>query len=804
MHNPIKNVREVSIMAIWPKKTQKIECFLSFVYWNPVRKKEIGVPEGIEARMMDYNPLLADEVIGQGKTTGDEGNIHIVSTAEHEKKPDVFFELLTGGKYIELETNRLVSQNQRNTGQHYLLLPQKWSSKKRYAVDYRAGYFRNFSGARIGTAEFPLTFRLWIDCFLQFIYWNQVKQQYMGLPAGITVEALDYDPLAHLEIPIVGPMGSQLDADDPLGHGLTDEEGKAYLRILYKDEAKPDIYFKYSIPNDMPNRIDLASNELKGDPVPGERILFSFMDPTAIERPMGSKMPRAEGATLPLPREWNTRQRYALEDPARKGYWDDFAASRIGIAANPYVFDIFQEVPKFTTGNKIDYLIDGNAALASITNALENATKSIHFEVMLFFNDEIGNRLKDLLIRKAKEGVEVRLMVDVNTTGSSHSLITMKKIWIKYLVDMADEERARLLKKLDAEMEAEKQRGNTEKMRKEFNDTPNLTFKDTSFPYVQILPAKLPPGIPDFYRELSPMPFFTIARTDHRKIIIVDGKIGFLGGMNVGGEYFYENPFDPGKDAEEEAKTAASEKWIKWHDCFCEIRGPAVRELQKLYRERWVAEGGDPFPIGPHDLGIGTDPDHPYFPRIDAEPEDVPLKIISTTPAVRFHIHEEYLALIDNAKKEIYIENPYLSTYEIVDHLVRAAKRGVRVHYIFPDEHNDSLDFLYSARMVYGDMLDAGIHIYEYRNHMTHAKVAVIDDDITVIGSANFNHSAMFNHFESNVIIKNETVAENFRRDFFIRDIKNSRKIKKEDLAGLMPVSPAAYAWLKLIVFKYF
>lgn len=769
-------------------RKRKLECYLAFVYWNPIQKKEMGVPEGIEVRVMDYDRWSANDLIGQGQTTGEGGSVHIISIDTNEKKPDVFFELITGGKYIELETNRLVSREQQDPDNHYLLLPQEWSSKDKFAVNYEPGYYDNFTGSQIGEDRFPLTFRLWIDCFIQFVYWNEVKQQYVGLPAGIKVEALDYDPLG---------------ADDLLGNAITDENGKAYLRLLNKDETRPDIYFRYTIPGDMPNRIDLNTNQLKGKSVEAKALRLSAVDSSAVVRPVGSKMPPVENGTLPIPRQWSTRQRYAYEDPGRKGYWNDFTGSRIGIADNPYVFDIFQEMPKYISGNKVNYLIDGKDALSAITKAIESAAKSIHIQFMLFFNDVIGNRLKDLLIRKAKEGVEVRLLFDVFTTGSSEGLISMKILWLEYLVDMDDEERARMIEKLKAEIEPEKQRGNTEKMREEFNNTPNLIFKDSRFPYIQVLPPELPPGVPDLYKDLSPMPFFTAARIDHRKIIIVDGKIGFLGGMNIGREYLYDIPFDPTMDAEEEAQTVTEEPWVKWHDCFCEIRGPAVRELQKLFRERWVVEEGDLFDMGPYDMEGGTDPNHPYFPRIDPEPGGVPAKILTTTPEVRLHIHEEYLSLIDNAKEEIYIENPYLTTLEIKDHLVRAAERGVEVHYLFPDEHNDSLDFTYSARILYSEMLDAGIHVYEYQNHMTHAKVAVIDD-MTVIGSANFNHSAMFNNFDANVVIKSKTIADNFKRDFFIPDIKNSRKIKKEEVPGLINIHPAAYLWLKLIVQKFF
>ncbi|MCP5102026.1 MAG: phosphatidylserine/phosphatidylglycerophosphate/cardiolipin synthase family protein [bacterium] len=786
------------------KKKPKLECYLAFVYWNPIAKKEMGVPEGIEVRVMDYDLLSANDFIGGGETTEEGGKVHIISHNKNEKKPEVFFEIIPDGKYIELETNRLVSLGERVPGKHYLLLPKKWSSKDKFATDYTPGYFKNFSASRIGSPEFPLTFRLWIDCFVRFIYWNEVKQEYMGLPAGIKVEALDYDPLAHLDIPIIGHVGKYLDEDDPLGHGVTDEKGKTYIRLLYKDETRPDIYFKYEIPGDLPNRIDLNTNRLSGEPVEEKQLRLSPMEAAAAERPLCPKMPPATQGMLLLPRRWNTHRGFAFEDPTRRGYWNEFIGSRIGISPNPYVFDIFQESPRFIDGNKVDYLIDGKEALSAVTRAVESASKSIHVEFMLFFNDKIGNRFKDMLIRKAKEGVEVRLMFDVRTTGSSHSLIAMKKLWVKYLVDLDEEEQNRRIEKLNAEIEPEKQRGNTEAMREELNNTETLIFKDTSFPYVQILPRELPPEVPDLYRELSHMPSFTVARIDHRKMIIVDGKIGFLGGMNIGGEYFYEIPMNPGMDDEEEAHATVEEPWIKWHDCFCEIHGPAVREMQKLFRERWAVEGGDLFPIGPYDLDGGTDHGHPYFPRIDPEPENVLVKILSTTPGVRFHVHEEYISLIDSAKKEIYIENPYLSTLEIKVHLVQAAKRGVEVHYIFPDEHNDSIDFTYANRIIYGDMLEAGIHVYEYRNHMTHAKVAVFDNEITVIGSANFNHSALFNNFESSATIKSETVAADFKRDFFIPDIKNSRKISKEDIDELLNIHPAAYVWLKTIVQKFF
>jgi cardiolipin synthase len=779
------------------------ECYLAFVYWNPNQKRYVGVPEGIEVRVIDYDPLSAHDVIGSGRI-GKEGRVNISAVTKDRERPDVFFELLTHGNYIELETNRLVSKDDRRAERHYQILPPKWSSRNKYAKDYSVGFLKNFEGSAIGSPSLPLTFHLSLDCFIRFVYWNELKQEYLGLPEGIEVEGIDYDPGSHLGIPVLDTLIDYLNPDDTLGHGFTNQEGTAHLRLFYKDETNPDIYFKYRVPNDKPNRIDLRSNKLRGKPVQDRKIRLTSSDPGVVERPAGTRMPRVEKRTLPIPREWSTRNRYALEDLQRKGYWDSFAGYRIGIAESPYVFDIFEEMPRFITGNRIDYLIDGDQTLPRIEQAIENAEKSIHIEIMFFFNDRIGNRVKDLLIRKAREGVEVRLLFDADTTAGTYSALKLRKIWVDRLIDMPDSQREQLLQQIDAAIPGERLRGDTKSMRRELEATPNLSFHNSAFPYVQLLPSASS-EIPNAYQEIEGrLPFFTLVRIDHRKMIIVDGKIGFLGGMNNGEEYLYDKPFDPAIDAEQEAKTSSSEPWVKWHDCFCEIRGPAVRELQKLFRERWVIEGGDRFSIGPQDAGVGTDPNHAYFPRIDPEPENVAVKIASTTPGARFHIQEEYLTLIDNAREEIYIENPYLSGNEVKEHLIRAAKRGVRVHYIFPDEHNDSPEFLYSARIKYEDFLNAGVHVYEYQNHMTHGKVATIDNDITVIGSANFNHSSMFNHYEVNVFVKNEQITSNFKKDLFQRDIEASRPISKADLRGLIQISPIADLYVRVIVNSWF
>lgn len=130
----------------------ELECNLAFLYWNRIQKKHMGVPEGVEVRVIDED-IKWDDVIGRGRIIGNEGKVHIISINKDEGNPDVFFEVLTNSRFIELETNRLVTADERDSSKHYLPLPRKWSSRGKYR-----GYFDDFEGTRIGSTSLPLTF----------------------------------------------------------------------------------------------------------------------------------------------------------------------------------------------------------------------------------------------------------------------------------------------------------------------------------------------------------------------------------------------------------------------------------------------------------------------------------------------------------------------------------------------------------------------------------------------------------------------------------------------------------------------
>jgi phosphatidylserine/phosphatidylglycerophosphate/cardiolipin synthase-like enzyme len=730
----------------------KIECNLAFVYWNPVLRRMMGVPDNLEVRVLDHDPVVADDILGAGRTRGGAGHVQIQADTEAggEAEVEVYFEIMSGGLGIDLETGAFGFASEIPDRRRHLKLPDRWSSKNNFSTTYVRGLFKVSSDLVIGAPDEPLTFVITFDCFLRLVYWNERRSAYMGLPAGIEVEAVDREGVL---------------ADRVLARGALDEHGRVHLRLDPDHEPCPDLYFQYRIPDEIPAAVDLDTNALA-----------------------------ASG--FPIPRAWSSFESFALEDPATRGYWDDFIGYRVGIETNPYVFDVHDGAPKRRAGNLARPLIDGHEVLARLTSLIEAAESSIHIEVMLFFNDPIGRRITDLLVEAARRGVSVRVMFDQKTTAESFRLYTLKSVWARGLLRLSDEERDALLARFKEEEEAEKVRGDTAAIRAALEAAPNARVLDTAFPYVEVRP-EAPSDVPEAYRELTArLPFFTMARIDHRKIIVIDGKAALVGGLNIGQEYLYDKPFDPLKDAGEE-------EWAKWHDVMLEVNGPAVRDLQTLFRERWVEEGGDAFDLGPRELGAGTDPGHPTFPRMEPRLDGLPITIASTTPGARLHIHNEVLGRMAAAERRILVQVPYFTSQEAWSLLEDAARRKVRVLCVFPSDHSDSLEFLYAARLRYRDLLRAGVEVYEYKSHMTHAKV-VVADDAAVIGSANLNHAGLFNHYEVAATVEDAGFADALERDLFQRDIGYSRRIEEADIQALTDISPAAKIYIKAFVNVWF
>jgi len=357
-------------------------------------------------------------------------------------------------------------------------------------------------------------------------------------------------------------------------------------------------------------------------------------------------------------------------------------------------------------GNKIKLLINGENKFPEVLDALKNAKHHIHIQYYIFEDGDIANAIKDVLVQKAKEGVEVRFIYD--DFGSS----SIRKEFVQELKDGG----------------------------------------------VQAYP---------FYKVLFILFASRVNYRNHRKMIIIDGCIGFTGGINVSDRYINK----PGQ--------------LYWRDTHVKISGPGVYYLQYLFICDWNFCSGkylklqkDFFCTGPVSGGKAT-------VQIAASGPD------SDFPTLMFSM----VQTIGLAEKELLITTPYfIPGGNILDALQVAAMSGVNVKILVPDKSDSSLINM-ASRSYYGELLDAGVEVYRYQKGFVHAKTMVSDGQLCIIGTANMDHRSFELNFEVNSMIYDTTTAEELR-DVFYRDIRDAKKInpatwKKRSLYRQLPEKAA-------------
>jgi cardiolipin synthase len=271
---------------------------------------------------------------------------------------------------------------------------------------------------------------------------------------------------------------------------------------------------------------------------------------------------------------------------------------------------------------------------------------------------------------------------------------------------------------------------------------------------------------------------------DHRKIVIVDGRVGYCGGANVGAQYMYHVAFDPAKDAraegEERKQAGLGEPWWKWHDSLTRFEGPVVVALDHHFRDRWVLDGGNELPPEPTVPGKRPPRGAPirdarvYCNEPSAEPNGV---------------RELYLRLIRDARRSIFIENPYLYHPELAAALCEAKKAtpSLDVVLIVPSgRHNDNSFGQDAQEHEYARYLECGIAVHEYQNHFNHLKMAVFDERWSVHGSTNLNCRSLEDDkdFELVVLVDDESLARWILENVRDVDVRHARRIGAEDLGG--------------------
>jgi cardiolipin synthase len=361
-------------------------------------------------------------------------------------------------------------------------------------------------------------------------------------------------------------------------------------------------------------------------------------------------------------------------------------------------------------GNKVDLLIDGPATYAAMFKAVEDAKDHINMETFIFDADETGRKFADLLLQKQSEGVQVNIIYDsIGTLGTPQSFFDrLKKEGIQVL---------------------------------EFNP-------------VKFSPWHLPI---EFLRVLLR---WEPTHRDHRKILVVDGKVAFTGGVNISGVY---SKSLSGRDEDEK-----KDKKIPWRDTDIRIEGPAVAEFQKLFLDTWQRENGS-------ELAGGN-----FFPHIKEAGKDL-VQVVSNTPGEKNRItFIMYVSALTFAENSVHLTNSYfVPDKQTIKALTGAAMRGVDIKMILPKK-TDSWMALYAGRYYYSRLLNSGVKIYQLRNALLHAKTAVIDGVWATVGSTNMDFWSFLRGDEVNAIILGYDFSAAMEK-MFARDLDESDQVKLEE-----------------------
>lgn len=337
--------------------------------------------------------------------------------------------------------------------------------------------------------------------------------------------------------------------------------------------------------------------------------------------------------------------------------------------------------------NSLELFTEGKQMFERMFQDIEKAQHHIHFEFYILCPDTIGRRMMDALMKKAREGVEVRMIID--DVGSW-------KLKRKHL---------RELKEAGVQVNS---------------------FLEVGLPFINS----------------------RVNYRNHRKILIVDGCVGYTGGMNVADRY------------------VDGLKWGIWRDTHARLEGSAVLELQKTFLEDWYF------------VEQVLIEDKCYYPEPKPAGRVMAQTLVSGPDMQWESIMQVFTKAFNLAKKRIYIETPYfLPPESIVTALQSAALSGVDVRLILP-YRSDAVVTLYSSYSYFDHMFDAGVKVYLYQPGFIHSKVTVVDDDIAFVGSANMDFRSFEQNFEMNTILYDAEATRQLT-EIFEKDLKQSELLDK-------------------------
>lgn len=346
----------------------------------------------------------------------------------------------------------------------------------------------------------------------------------------------------------------------------------------------------------------------------------------------------------------------------------------------------------FTRQNDVKIFTDGNEKFAALFEDIKNAKHHINIEYFTIYNDEIGNKLLNVLTERAQAGVRVRVIYDLWGSHGRH----------------------------------------------------NRLYRELKAAGGQVEAFLMPWWMPFTFRLNNRM---------HRKLAVIDGNVGYIGGFNVGDQYL-------GK----------SKRFGYWRDTHLRIVGDAVLAMQSRFFLDWNATTKQ------EKLSFSNQ----YFPSIKAQ-GDVAMQVVSSGPDEEIkQVYQGYLQMLARARKSITIQTPYFIPKQSVLELLQiAAMSGVKVRMMIPDRPDHP--FVYRATQYYArELINAGAEVYKYNHGFLHSKVVVIDGRISSVGTANMDIRSFDLNFEVNAFMYDDQIAQTLENNFD-RDMETATRITEAD-----------------------
>ena len=343
--------------------------------------------------------------------------------------------------------------------------------------------------------------------------------------------------------------------------------------------------------------------------------------------------------------------------------------------------------PPLTTGNKLEILENGEGIFPDMLQAIASARKTVNFEAYIFYSDGVGGRFRDAFAERAAHGVQVRVLIDA--VGS-----------------------------------------------------PGRKLKASDVAALRRAGCHV-----EFFHSRKPWMMWVLNHRNHRRVLVVDGAVGFTGGVGFADEW-----------------SGNADSPEHWRDTQVRVEGPAVRGLQRAFQENWSEVTGEAL--------VGDE----FFPSLSPVGSTSAAVVPSSPLAAMSGAGRVYSISLAAATKEIWIANSYFLPDDTTSALlVAAARRGVDVRVIVPsDKHNDVPATKAAGRSSFGPLLEGGVKIYEYLPTMFHPKTMVVDGIFSTVGSANFDERSFYLNEEINLFVYDEPFAASMR-ERFDRDLARCR-----------------------------